>query len=402
MPKTRKKRTCYEAIYAVCAVCADGRRDAGVRLRDQGIEPTTSTPVQEATPAPTPTLPPYEANALTGEARDADYPAGQRITAVMVNNITRARPQRGLSDAQMLFEIKVEGGITRFMALYNDYHDIQEVGPIRSGRDQFFQLILPWQALYIHEGESVVMEQYAADYDYGLLNNNDGANGYRDYNRVNWLGESYNNGLPIEHTMYTSGENIQQYIDSNSVDMNRDYTLTFFNFVDYRQDNPVRDLSNSQDSAYVLDEWPRWSPTAICGDHPFRQLQDPLPVCARHHQLHHAAVLLHRRLLAGYGGRGQRHHPRPSPTCWCSSPTSMSTRRHEAKDLQNVDDGPGGIGYYSYGGKTERIYWQRGTSLEALRLYYLTEDGQCSDVPLGSEHRQELCRRGGRGRGRQL
>ena len=61
---------------------------------------------------------------------------------------------------------------------------LMRLGPIRSGRDQFFQLILPWQALYIHEGQSVVMQQYALDYDYGLLNNNDGASGYRDYNRV--------------------------------------------------------------------------------------------------------------------------------------------------------------------------------------------------------------------------
>ena len=55
---------------------------------------------------------------------------------------------------------------------------------------------------------------------------------------------------------------------------------------------------------------------------------------------------------------------------------------HEAKDLQYVDYGNGGVGYYSYGGKTERIYWQKGTPLEALRLYYLTEDGKCSDIPL--------------------
>ena len=62
------------------------------------------------------------------------------------------------------------------------------------------RLILPWQALYIHEGQSVVMQQYALDYDYGLLNNNDGASGYRDYNRVNWRGLSYGNGLALEHT----------------------------------------------------------------------------------------------------------------------------------------------------------------------------------------------------------
>ena len=35
-----------------------------------------------------------------------------------------------------------------------------------------------------------------------------------------------------------------------------------------------------------------------------------------------------------------------------------------------------------YGGKVEKIYWQKGTPLEALRLYYLTEDGKCSDIPL--------------------
>ena len=78
---------------------------------------TISTPTAESTPAtveatPAPTeLPPYEANVLTGEPKGADYPEGQRITAVMVNNIVAARPQRGLSKADILFEIKVVGGI---------------------------------------------------------------------------------------------------------------------------------------------------------------------------------------------------------------------------------------------------------------------------------------------------
>ena len=133
----------------------------------------------------------------------------------MVNNIVAARPQRGLSKADILFEIKVEGGITRFMPVFTDYKTIGEVGPVRSGRDQFFRLILPWQALYVHEGQSVVMQQYAIDFDYGKLNNNDGANGYRDYGRVNWAGKSYNNGtLALEHTMYTNSDNIANYIST--------------------------------------------------------------------------------------------------------------------------------------------------------------------------------------------
>lgn len=66
----------------------------------------------------------------------------------MVNNISntsyqQARPQNGLSEADVLIEIKVEGGITRFCALFTDYRDLPEICPVRSARDQFFQLILP-------------------------------------------------------------------------------------------------------------------------------------------------------------------------------------------------------------------------------------------------------------------
>lgn len=94
------------------------------------------------------------------------------------------------------------------------------------------------------------MQQYAIDFDYGKLNNNDGANGYRDYGRVNWAGKSYNNGtLALEHTMYTNADNIANYISSQNVDMSRTYNSTFFNFVDYRL-GTTRDLSNSVDSAY--------------------------------------------------------------------------------------------------------------------------------------------------------
>ena len=94
---------------------------------------TISTPTAESTPAtveatPAPTeLPPYEANVLTGEPKGADYPEGQRITAVMVNNIVAARPQRGLSKADILFEIKVEGGRERTVG-DSVYGDVQRFG----------------------------------------------------------------------------------------------------------------------------------------------------------------------------------------------------------------------------------------------------------------------------------
>ena len=315
------------------------------------LSATTSTATSaaaEPTATPEPTLPPYEANVLTGEPKGADYPEGQRITAVMVNNIVAARPQRGLSKADILFEIKVEGGITRFMPVYTDYKTIGEVGPVRSGRDQFFRLILPWQALYIHEGQSVVMQQYAIDYDYGKLNNNDGANGYRDYGRVNWAGQSYNAGtLRLEHTMYTNSDNIENYITSQNVDMSRTYNSTFFNFVDYRL-GTTRDLSNSIDSAYS----DKYGPIVSDG-----QWRDTVDEAADNKVLTFPNVIVLYTDIHTYPG-------------------------HEKTDLQYVEYAWGGIGYYCYGGKCEKIYWQKGTPLEALRLYYLNEDGSCSDTPV--------------------
>ena len=357
------------AVLSLCVVLAACKKQQTDSL---------STPAEpEVTATPEPSLEPYKANVLTGEPQDADY-KNQRITAVMVNNIVAARPQRGLSKADILFEIKVEGGITRFMPVFTDYQDIGEIGPVRSGRDQFFRLILPWQALYIHEGQSVVMQQYAIDYSYGNLNNNDGANGYRDYGRVNWAGASYNNGnLALEHTMYTNSENIQKYIDDNSVDMNRTYNSTFFNFVDYRL-GQTRDLSNSVDSAYSDKYGP------VVGDGEYIEIEHSPSYKTRF--IYDSASNTYKMQQNYSDGQWRDTVDEAADNTVLSFPnvivlyTDIHTYPgHEAKDLQYAEYAWGGVGYYCYGGKCEKIYWQKGTPLEALRLYYLTEDGQCSD-----------------------
>lgn len=367
---------CVLAVLAACVMLVACKKSG----TDIGTSSSTAVSATE-TPAPTPTLPPYEANVLTGEPKGADYPEGQRITAVMVNNIAVARPQRGLSKAQMLFEIKVEGGITRFMGVYNDYNDIGEIGPIRSGRDQFFRLILPWQALYVHEGQSVVMQQYALDYDYGLLNNNDGADGYRDYGRVNWQGLSYNNGLKIEHTMYTSTDNIAKYISDNNVDMNRTYNSTFFNFVDYRQENAVRDLTNSQDSAQSTKDG------AVVTDGEYVEITHSKSYKTRF--IYDAASNTYKMQQNYSDGQWRNTVDEGNGNVQLAFPNVIALFTdihvypgHEAKDLQYAEYSWGGIGYYCYGGKCEKIYWQKGTPLEALRLFYLDENGQCSDTPV--------------------
>jgi hypothetical protein len=75
------------------------------------------------------------------------------VTAVMVENSTFARPQSGLSQAEVVFEAIAEGGITRFMALFQDTAP-SNVGPIRSVRPYYEQWALGFNAALAHVGGS--------------------------------------------------------------------------------------------------------------------------------------------------------------------------------------------------------------------------------------------------------
>ena len=131
-----------------------------------GCVPAPGGAQPEATPEPTPTPVPFTPNVWTGEKNDQAY-SDIRATAIMVNNISAARPQRGISKASILFESKVEGGITRFMAIFEDYTELEgDVGPVRSGRDQFLQWAMPMQALYCHIGRSGITQTYIDSFNY--------------------------------------------------------------------------------------------------------------------------------------------------------------------------------------------------------------------------------------------
>jgi len=77
---------------------------------------------------------------------------GMRPLAIMIENHNQARPQTAMHEAEVVYEIPVEGGITRFMALY--YHVPDIVGPVRSCREYFVDRALEVNALYVHCGGS--------------------------------------------------------------------------------------------------------------------------------------------------------------------------------------------------------------------------------------------------------
>lgn len=180
-------------------------------------------------------LPPYDADPLTGNARRSD----RRMVGVMVNNIANtqrqnARPQRGLSAADLLIESKVEGGITRFCAVYHDADVIPEVGPLRSGRDQFLQLLMPWQALYYHDGESEACTKFISVYDYSGLNI--GGKSYYGTPVHPHVAHRDSRGgvVAYEHTEFTSGTEIRSACEAAGIGLDYLYEDTFFSFADYR------------------------------------------------------------------------------------------------------------------------------------------------------------------------
>lgn len=91
----------------------------------------------------------------------------QRVVAVMMDNQEKARPQSGLSEADVVFELLSEGDITRFMALYQN-EDPEVVGPVRSAREYFFDLADGYDALYVFSGAAneVFDELKKRDMDY--------------------------------------------------------------------------------------------------------------------------------------------------------------------------------------------------------------------------------------------
>jgi hypothetical protein len=84
----------------------------------------------------------------------ADASVNQRpVTGVMIENSPDARPQSSLDQAGVVFEAIAEGGITRFLALFQDTQP-DYIGPVRSARPYYVQWCLSFDCAYAHVGGS--------------------------------------------------------------------------------------------------------------------------------------------------------------------------------------------------------------------------------------------------------
>ncbi len=138
-----------------------------------------------------------------------DLDSNTRPVAVMINNHNQARKYHaGLQDAYMVYEMIVEGGLTRLMALYKDA-STQKIGSIRSARHYYLDYALENDAIYMHWGYS----EYAMN-DIKNLNVNH-IDGMAYGNKYFWKDKSLR--IATEHTAFSSMDKINQGISDLNI-----------------------------------------------------------------------------------------------------------------------------------------------------------------------------------------
>jgi len=135
--------------------------------------------------------------------------AKRPVTGIMIENSLDARPQSGIGDAGVIFEAIAEGGITRFMTLYQDKTP-QYIGPVRSLRPYYIDWATAFDASIVHIGGSPdALAQIR--------------NGGKDLDQFFNSGSFWReNNRPAPHDVYTSFEKL------DALNKSKGYTSSTF------------------------------------------------------------------------------------------------------------------------------------------------------------------------------
>ena len=312
--------------------------------------PSDSTdPGEEPSVEPTPSEEPPEEytgpyNPLTGVPVEKDI-SKNRPLAIMMNNHRNAQPQLGISKADIVYEMLVEGTTTRMLALFQDVTGAGKIGSIRSARPYYVDIAESYDSVYIFAGGS--------DEAYRLLSSRgttrlDGVNGsrqqifYRDPERQH---------LDFEHRLVTSSTLIEQFLPTYNFRLEHDAgfesNLTFSDdafpingydakdfTVKFSASSKTTTFSyNAEDCLYYLEQY----------GETFRDGNDGSPVTATN-------VLILRTAITQIDSEGR---------------------------LRIITTGAGS-GYYASGGKYIEIDWYRAN--DTAQFEYRLKDG--SDLAL--------------------
>jgi hypothetical protein len=130
--------------------------------------------------------------------------------AMMIENHVDARPQSSLSSANLVFEAEAEGSITRFLAVFADGKNLDEIGPVRSARPYYIDWAQEFNAVYSHCGGSP---------DALVKIIQDGLHDMNEFYNAKYFWRGADRSAP--HNVYTSSEKLQKFIaDKNLTETN--------------------------------------------------------------------------------------------------------------------------------------------------------------------------------------
>jgi len=158
------------------------------------------------TPEPNPTL--DGINPLTGEPMVSRYERNRPV-AVVLNNLPQALPLNGVSDADILYEYPVEGGLTRMLAIFQDVFYVEKIGSIRSARHYTVQLANAYDAILVAAGRSPQTLTEVRTLGIPFLNEVEGPHReifFRDRNRIP------DRRVDNLHSVVTTGERLYHWL----------------------------------------------------------------------------------------------------------------------------------------------------------------------------------------------
>ncbi len=344
MGSNMNKKRIY-AILSVSAIIFSMLTGCSLSKDDTPSSQTNEMPNSSNTTQSTQTV--NTADPLTGLQKAEDYPEGQRPAAVMISNIKAALPQKGLNDADLLYEVVTEGGITRIMAVYRDYKKMPAVGPVRSARDQHVQLMFPMGALYAHIGASTYAEQMLDTYKWTNIKEIDGK-----YRNFYWIDAERRQTTGQEHCVFTDGENFARAIKEFNMDSSGYEPKPVFDFVPY--DQPKRQLLGG-DAQKVYVRFSGYSTSSFeyrDGQYYKYQFEEPQMDAGTNSQLAVDNVLV----LFG------------------------EINKYPDGILAHVQYDWGGTGYYFCNGQYEKIRWKKGKPEQPLQI--LDAEGNETNVKI--------------------
>ncbi len=158
------------------------------------------------------------------------------VLGVMLDNHPSARPQSGFNKASIVYEFKVEGDLTRYLALFYNT-EVGQIGPVRSARPYFVQTIAEYNGIYGHFGGSTLGMSTISDLKIDNLNGMDleGTTYYRNSNV----------DKKAPHNAYTSTKLIEKAIKNKKYDTDREFKGFKFDLSGDIVDNQMKSGSDT-------------------------------------------------------------------------------------------------------------------------------------------------------------